>query len=110
LKALTFDRNARSAFKRINPDGKTQFTQRQLRQRWGGVTLRTVQRELRRWNGQPFEFIGIMPVFTLGEVERIEAARVAKRSKEIGLNGKNGHVFTVKEAMRLAGRKMKAKR
>jgi hypothetical protein len=53
------------------------FTQKQLAERWG-VTLRTVQRDLRRYGAQAFDVIGIMPVFALDVIEAVETKRAAQ--------------------------------
>jgi hypothetical protein len=64
----------------VRPDGKTQFTQKQIAE-LRGVSLRTVIRDIRRYNGRPLTFIGQQPVFTAEEYARMETLRIRERSK-----------------------------
>jgi hypothetical protein len=107
IRAVRREPDTRAALRRINPDGVNQFTQKQLAERWG-VTLRTVQRDLRRYGAQAFDVIGIMPVFALDVIEAVETKRAAKRSQQLGLEPKKiARVMTMAE---LKQRKGKARR
>jgi hypothetical protein len=68
---------------------QTQLTQKELKARWG-VSLRTVQRDVRRFKLPPADFIGIQPVFELADVVAMEERRQRERAKQMGLTVKGG--------------------
>ena len=58
---------------------KQLLTQKELAYRWG-VCRRTVQREVRRFELVPADFIGQQPLFARAAVERLERLRRLLRS------------------------------
>ena len=65
------------------------FTQKELMQRWG-VTLRTVQREIRRYLLTPADYIGIQPIFNENAVQEMERRRLAERAARGGFKMPGG--------------------
>jgi hypothetical protein len=61
----------------FEPDGVRFFTQKQMAEK-RGVSLRTIVRDIRRYGAKVHDFIGIQPVFTKQEFERLEAKRKQK--------------------------------
>lgn len=68
----------------INSDGIEQFTQKQLRGLWNNVSLRTVQRKLRRHGAVPVAYTGIQPIYTAAEIERVDREERKLRAKQLG--------------------------
>lgn len=80
------------------------FTQKELAARWG-CTVRTVQRDVRRFNLTPADYIGLQPIFNETAVERLERERLRQRLERGGFRPKTDKNLTVKEAKALAGKR-----
>lgn len=79
-------------------------TQKELMARWH-CSLRTVQREIRRWGLPAADYIGMQPIFTTADVQGLEERRKAGRDAQRGFTPARSRILTVREAKRLAGRK-----
>lgn len=80
------------------------FSQKDLVERWGLTSVRTVQRYRNEFNLKPVDWWGVNPLFTLAEVERVERLRNKKRMAMSRSKAASCPLITVKAAKRRAGR------
>jgi hypothetical protein len=57
------------------------LTKKELAFKWG-VSIKTVQRDIKRFKLKPAYFTGIQPLFAPGDVEAMEARRLRHRMKQ----------------------------
>jgi hypothetical protein len=81
------------------------LSQKDLVERWGLASVRTVQRYRKEFNLKPISWWGINPLFSLEEVERVERLRNKKRMAMMRTKAASCPLITVKAAKRRAGGK-----
>lgn len=72
------------------------ITQKDLAVRWT-VSLRTVQRDVKRFDLEPVDYVGIQPVFDERDVRRMEQRRKEFRMKKAGYKSNKGRILSMKE-------------
>lgn len=86
------------------------LTRRDLAERLGGVSQKTVVRFERQFGLAAVSYIGLEPVFDPADVQKAEARRIAHRRRVLARMAAGGPrrqdvaVISVKEAKRRAGR------
>ena len=79
---------------------ETNLSKKDLADRWK-VSVRSVERTIRRYNLIPIDWFGRQPEFHPADVGRIESIRKDERMmRYLG----NGEIITVKEAKKRAGK------
>lgn len=95
-KCFRYNRNKKS----MKTKQELNLSKKDLAERWK-VSVRSVERTIRRYNLLPFDWFGRQPEFHPADVMRIESIRKDERMmRYLG----NGEIITVKEAKQRAAK------
>lgn len=80
------------------------LSKKELSERWQ-VSIRSVERVVRRFGLVASEFFGRQPAFAIADVERMEKRRKRERQATLARLAHSNGVVTVRQAKRLAGKR-----